>query len=145
MITAEKKLVLEKSIDLKADAAKVWDALTNPAIIKQYLFGTNAVSDWKEGSPLYFRGEWEGKSYEDKGTIVKSVPNQLFQYTYWSSFSGKPDIPENYANVTYKLTLGNGSTKLTLIQDNIATEEARQHSDQNWGMVLESLKKIVEE
>ncbi|SRR6266542_2658540 len=145
MLTTEKKLVLEKSIDLKADAAKVWNALTNPAIIKQYLFGTEAVSDWKEGSPLYFRGEWEGKAYEDKGTIVKSVPNQLFEYTYLSSFSGLPDIPENYANITYKLTPGNGSTKLTLIQDNIATEEARQHSDQNWGMVLESLKKIVEE
>ena len=144
MITAEKKLVLEKSIELKADVAKVWDALTNPEIIKQYLFGTEAVSDWKEGSPLYFKGVWEGKEYMDKGTILKMEPGNIFKYLYWSSFSGTDDIPENYATITYKLSLIEKGTKLTIIQDNIANEESRQHSDQNWGMVMEGLRNIVE-
>jgi len=144
MITTEKKLVLEKSIMLKTDTSNVWNALTNPEIIKQYFFGTEAVSDWKEGSPLYFKGVWEGKEYLDKGTILKMEPGKLFRYNYWSSFSGTEDIPENYANITYKLLPENGGTKLTVIQDNIATEEARNHSDQNWGMVLDSLRKIVE-
>lgn len=144
MIATEKKLVLEKSIELDATLASVWDALINPAIIKQYLFNTEAVSDWKEGSPLYFRGEWEGKSYEDKGRIEKMIPNRLFLYKYWSAFSGKPDIAENYANITYVLTPMNGKVRLTITQDNIDSEEIKQHSDQNWGVVLETLKKIVE-
>jgi uncharacterized protein YndB with AHSA1/START domain len=144
MITTEKKLVLEKSIELKADVSKVWDALTNPEVIKQYFFGTEAVSDWKEGSPLYFKGVWEGKEYMDKGTILKLESGKLLHYNYWSSFSGTKDVPENYANITYKLSSGKGVTILTIIQDNIETEESRQHSDQNWGMVLEGLRKIVE-
>jgi uncharacterized protein YndB with AHSA1/START domain len=135
---------LEKSIDLKADVSKVWDALTNPEKIKQYLFGTEAVSDWKEGSQLFFIGTWEGKEYRDKGKILKLIPGELFQYSYWSSFSGTEDVPENYATVTYKLSSENGMTRLTIIQDNIASEESKQHSDHNWGEVLEGLRKIVE-
>jgi uncharacterized protein YndB with AHSA1/START domain len=52
------------SIIINATAEKVWEALTTPQIIKQYFFGTEAVSDWKAGSPIYFQGEWEGKGYD---------------------------------------------------------------------------------
>jgi hypothetical protein len=31
--------------------------MTNPEIIKQYMFGTNVISDWKEGSPIVWKGE----------------------------------------------------------------------------------------
>jgi uncharacterized protein YndB with AHSA1/START domain len=140
----KKKLILEKTVELNSHASKVWDALTNPVLIKQYLFGSDAISDWKEGSPLYFKGVWEGKEYMDKGTILKVKPNELFQYNYWSSFSGTADIPQNYAIVTYQLTTTNGHTKLVVIQDNFATEEARKHFEQNWGFVLDGIKKIVE-
>ena len=46
----------KSSVTIHADAAKVWDALTNPVLIKQYLFGTDAISDWKEGSSVTYRG-----------------------------------------------------------------------------------------
>ena len=66
----------EASIIVHAPAAKVWEALTNPAMIKQYLFGTEAISDWKVGSPITYKGEWQGKQYEDKGTIVELEPEK---------------------------------------------------------------------
>ena len=56
---------LTKSISINAPIAKVWDALTNPMIIKLYLFGTDVATDWKEGSPIFFRGNWHGKPYEE--------------------------------------------------------------------------------
>ena len=31
---------------------KVWSALTDPAIMKQYWFGTHQECDWRTGSPL---------------------------------------------------------------------------------------------
>ena len=80
---------------------RVWDALTNPEMIEQYLFGTHADSDWKEGSQITYRGVWEGKSYEDKGLVVKAKPGELLETRYWSSFSGLPDSPENYQTVKY--------------------------------------------
>src|SRR4051812_7521444 len=114
-----KNIIAKAEATIQAPAAKVWEALTTPASIKQYFFGTDAVSDWKVGSPLLFKGVWEGKEYTDKGTILRSVPEKLFQYTYFSSFSGLKDSPENYANVSYELDGDDGQTTLTVKQENI--------------------------
>ena len=138
------KLVASAETKINAPVSKVWDVLTNPEQIKKYFFGTNAISDWKVGSPLEFKGEWEGKEYHDKGTILKSEKNKLFQYTYLSSMSGKEDIPENYATVTYELSAKNGSTTLKILQDGNETQESKQHSEQNWSYVLNSMKDLLE-
>jgi uncharacterized protein YndB with AHSA1/START domain len=137
-------LIAKTSTTISAPAPRVWDALTNPKLIKQYFFGSEAISDWKEGSTLNFRGEWEGKEYLDKGTILRSEPNKLFQYSYYSSFSDLPDKPENYATVAYELREEDGATTLTVKQENIANEEARKNSEKNWEQVLQSLKDLLE-
>jgi uncharacterized protein YndB with AHSA1/START domain len=139
-----KGLIVKKSIHINADVADVWDALVNPEKIKQYLFGTETISDWKVGSRIAYKGVWEGKAYEDGGTILQLVPGKIFQSTYWSSMSGTEDIPDNYATVTYELSKEGSGTLLTLTQDNCKTPEQQKHSEDNWGMVLEGLKKLVE-
>lgn len=136
--------IATQSVIIKASATKVWKALTDPAMIRQYLFGTEAISDWKVGSPITYKGEWKGKKYEDKGTILNIVPEQLIESTYWSGMSGLADVPENYKKVIYKLTPENGRTKLTVIQDNNKTEEEKNHSEENWKIVLNALKELVE-
>ena len=136
--------VAKVEIDINASASEVWDALTNPEIIKQYFFGTDAISDWKAGSSLQFKGSWEGKEYLDKGIILEVVQEKLFRYNYLSSFSGLEDKQENYANISYALTAGAGRTKLVVTQDNIATEDACTHSKQNWKYILEGMKKLIE-
>jgi uncharacterized protein YndB with AHSA1/START domain len=62
----------------------VWDALANPDVIKQYMFGANVVSDWREGSPIIWQGEWQGGKYEDKGVVLKLAPERTIQYTHFS-------------------------------------------------------------
>lgn len=133
---------VSKSIDAPVD--KVWKAITDPAMIKQYLFGTDAHTDWKIGSPITYSGVWEGKAYEDKGTIVDIIPGRLLHTTYYSPLSGKEDKPENYNNVIYEVKPENEKTVVTIIQDNIENEEGVEHMKKNWGMVLESMKKVVE-
>jgi len=132
------------SITINATTAKVWEALTTPSIIKKYFFGTDAVSDWQVGSPLIFKGEWQGKHYEDKGTILDIVPQKLFKYSYWSSMSGIEDKPENYVNVTYELAGQDDDVTLTVTQENIPDEKMKEHSEQNWNKVLGDLKKLLE-
>ena len=117
--------------------------MIKPELIKQYLFGTEVISDWKVGSPITYKGVWEGKSYEDKGKILQIIPENLFQSTYWSSIGGSEDKPENYATVTYALESKNGSTHLTVSQDNIADKKELDHIKKNWGMVLETIKKLL--
>jgi len=131
-------------ITIGASAAAVWDALTNPKLIKQYLFGTDCRSDWKVGSPITYSGTWEGKPYQDKGTILELVPNKLFKSTYWSSFSGKPDVPENYNTVTYEISQKGSQTTLTVTQDNNGSKESADHSAENWRKVLATIKDLLE-
>lgn len=137
-------LIAHKSIKVSAPASEVWDALTNPELIKKYFFGTEAISDWKEGSQLLFTGEWNGTKYEDKGTILKSLPNRQFRYNYWSSMSGTEDIPENYATITYELQEQANETLLTISQDGIADEARKKETESNWEQILKSLKELVE-
>lgn len=135
---------VEVQIDINSDPAKVWDALVNPEIIKQYLFGTNTITDWKVGSPIVFQGVWEGVEYKDKGTILEFIPEQKLKYDYWSSFSPLEDKPENYQQITFMLEKNGELTKLTLLQENINDETTKEHSEKNWIMILDQIKQIAE-
>ena len=138
-------LVARTQVDVNALLAKVWDALVTPEHIKQYMFGTEAVSDWKEGSKIVWKGEWQGKKYEDKGQILKIQPNKTLQYSHFSPLAGQLDVPENYHTVTVELIdKGDGSTRVVLMQDNNASVDDQRHSEENWGMMLDGLKKFVE-
>ena len=134
-----------KTVTINAPRDDVWDALTKPDKVKQYMHGTNLTTDWKVGSPISWKGEWKGKSYEDKGRVLEVEPQKRLSYTHWSPLGGSEDRPENYHTLTYELTGEAGKTTLTLKQDNNATEEeATKMAEDNWGPVLMGLKETAE-
>jgi len=137
-------LMAKASVTIDALISKVWDALVNPEAIKEYMFGTDVVSDWRDGSPITWKGKWQGKAYEDKGVIRQLEPGRLLQYTHFSPLSGLPDQPENYHTVTIELIDTGTQTMVCLAQDNNSTEEAREHSEKNWGTMLTGLKTFLE-
>jgi len=136
--------VAKATITIHAPTSKVWEALTKPEIIKQYLFGTTVTTDWRVGSPITYEGIWKGKAYKDKGKILQVEPGKLLVSTFWSALSGLPDAPENYQTVRYELAPEGSSTRLSITQDNNATQQDADHSAQNWQVVLEGLKKLLE-
>jgi uncharacterized protein YndB with AHSA1/START domain len=141
-----RKFVAEKQISIDASVDAVWRALTDPSLVKQYLHGTNMETSWKVGSPITWKGEWKGKTYEDKGTVLAVEPKRLLRTTHWSPLGGSEDRPENYHTVTYELADNEGQTILTLKQDNNASqEEADTMAEKNWGPVLEGLKTVAEQ
>ena len=140
----KKQFVAKVEVDIHAPARRVWEALTKPELIKQFLFGTEVTTDWKVGSPITYKGEWQGKAYQDKGKVLQIEPEKLLVTTFWSSLSGLPDLPNNYKTVTYRLSAKGDVTTLTLIQDNNETQEAADHSTENWNMVLGKLKALLE-
>jgi uncharacterized protein YndB with AHSA1/START domain len=139
-----KNLVAEASTSVNATAPVVWDALVNPDAIKRYMFGTDVTSNFKKGSKITWKGEWKGKPYEDKGVILEVDERKKLQYTHFSPMTGKPDSPENYHTVTIELSRDGKGTRVKLSQDNNETEEERSHSQENWEMMLDGLKKYVE-
>lgn len=133
------------SITINASIEEVWKAITTPELIKQWFFGVDTESDWKVGSPLVHTGEWQGKSYVDKGEIVRIEPPRLLVHTHWSDLSGKPDSPENYQEVTWALSERDGATELTITERNLPSEEAKAVSEESWKTVLNNLKQLLED
>lgn len=139
-----KGLIASASTTINAPSTRVWDALVTPAAIKQYMFDTTVVSTWKEGSPIVWKGVWQGKAYEDKGVILQLKPGRTLQYSHFSPLSGLPDQPDNYHTVTIEVSAEGGGTRVSLSQDNNRTEQEREHSERNWSMMLAGLKKFAE-
>jgi uncharacterized protein YndB with AHSA1/START domain len=137
-------LIAKANVTIDAPPNEVWSALVSPASIKQYMFGADVRTDWKEGSPITWSGEWQGKRFQDKGKILQLKPGRMMQYTHFSPLAGLADAPENYHTVTIELADVGGKTKVTLTQDNNSTKDARKDSEKNWNMMLQGLKKVVE-
>ena len=137
-------LVASTCVTMSAPVSTVWDALVNPETIKQYMFGTTVVSEWKESGGITWKGVWNGMAYEDKGTILELKPHRRLRYSHFSPLAGLPDVPENYHTVTIELSRDGEGTRVSLSQDNNPTEEARSHSEENWKMMLVGLKKLLE-
>ena len=139
------ELIAKAEISINAPVKKVWDALINPEKIKQYMFGSTVISDFKEGSEIIFKGEWEGKDFEEKGVILSLQPEKILKYNTFNAQSGKPDTEENYHTITIELSEEGAKVLVSLSQDNNESEKMLEHSEKNWQMMLKDLKKVVEE
>lgn len=131
-------------VQIEAAPERVWEALTDPDQVKEYMFGAEVDSDFGPGSPITWRGEWEGKAFEDKGEVLAAEPGRRLELTHWSSMSGKDDRPENYHRVRYELSERNGGTSVELSQDGNGTAEEAEHAAKNWQAMLDGLKQVAE-
>ena len=142
----DKNLIATQSIEINTKAEKVWEVLTNPDKIKIYLFGTDTVTDWKIGSSIIFRGEYNGHQYQDKGNVLENTENKVLTYNYWSGFSGLEDKTENYSLVTYQIKdIAENKVKFTWTQKGFANKEGQCHTEQGLKLMLEQIKKLAEE
>ena len=140
----DRGLTAKASTVISVPVAKVWNALVDPETIRQYMFGVNVTSDWEVGGLIVWKGEWQGKTYEDRGVILRLNPGHVFQYSHFSPRSGLPDEPEYHHIVTVELTGNDSLTIVSLSQDNNPTEQERAHSQKNWELMLESMKNLLE-
>lgn len=73
-------LVATSTITIDAPADRVWKVITDPAAVKEFMFA-DLETDWTEGSPIAWRGEWEGKPYEGKGRILEVDPEDAAEHS----------------------------------------------------------------
>lgn len=144
-----KELVIKKTITLNAEVSKVWEALTNPELTKQYMFGSEIVSEWKVGCPVIWKGVSDGKEIVFvKGTIVNIKPGRLLQFTTFDPNAKYEDMPSNYTTVTYELSQEREQTLLSVTQGDFAGvadgEKRYKESLGGWDFALNGLKELVE-
>lgn len=140
-----KDLAVSESVEVNVPPSKVWEALTKPELISEYLFGTNTTTDWKPGSKINFEGEYEGTKYNDHGVVMENDPEKLLSYTYWSSMTGLEDKPENYSLVTYKIDrIDDNRSKFTWVQQGFKDEKSYEHTKTSMKSFLESVKNVME-
>jgi len=147
-----KPLLVKNTIIINAPASKVWDALVNPKQTKKYMFGCETVSDWKTGSPLLWKGVYEGKEMVFvKGEIVDIKPEKFLAYTTIDPNSTIDDTSKNYLTVTYSLSSDKGKTTLVVTQGdyNKVAEGKRRYQEaynngEGWHPILVQIKSLVE-
>jgi uncharacterized protein YndB with AHSA1/START domain len=141
------KPVVEVDTMIAADPKAVWAAMT--ARQSAMFPRTTVETDWKIGHLITFSGEWEGKSFMDRGEIQSVEEDRELSFTHWSELSGQSDRPENYHVVRYRLEPQGDRTRVSLAQFNRGSKtdidaETRAEYEKNWRMILDSLKNAVE-
>ncbi len=141
-----KDKIVNKTILINAPVPKVWETLTDPASINQWLSDTeiHVAVDWKVGGHMTFEGVWHGVKYKDKGKVLKFEPGIMLRYNYWSVFSRLPDRPHNYSVIEFKLTPDEDQTLLELTHSKFVIETNYGHSKFYWTLTLGRLKRLIE-
>lgn len=132
------------TIRLNASADKVWDALTNPAKVKLWQFGSELITNWEKGSDIEFITEWEGKIFKQWGKILEIKQNEIIKYSLFAPGPDLEDKQENYFIMTYFLTEDNGQTQLQIIQEDNRPNAVQEEPQGEENPVLQSLKTLVE-
>ncbi|MFD1602014.1 SRPBCC family protein [Flavobacterium artemisiae] len=132
------------TILLNAPTEKVWNALTQPELVKQWQYGSDLITDWKVNSEIRFRNEWEGQVFEQWGKILEVIPNQKIRYSLFFPRPGLEDKPENYFIMSYVLSEENQKTKLEIIQEDNRPEAKQEEPQGEENPILQALKAVVE-
>ena len=138
---------IEKRVMIEAATPKVWEYLTAPALMTQWMgdpeMRIEILTDWKAGSPFVIKG-FHHVPFENKGTIILFEPENIFQYNYLSSLSNLKDLPENYTIITFSLVPKNDQTELRVEAENFPTFEIYKHWDFYWNGTIHILKRVIE-
>lgn len=125
-------------LDVRAPIADVWAALTDTERLGRVMFGSTVETDWVVGSPIVYRGEWEGAPFEDRGVVLEVTEPTVLRVSHEA-----PGSDETH-EVRYELRALGPATHVTLTQDGNASVEAAEHAAANWQAMLESLQREVE-
>lgn len=140
--------IVRKQINIRAEPAQVWAALTNPELTKKYFYGCKVYSKWEVGSPITWRRKILWMKVELKGRITQIESEKRLQYTLKNTKSAKSGQPASQSLVTDVLTYKDGVTTLSITDDvgkGEGAEKRYRKSVKGWGKMLKDLKQLLEE
>lgn len=139
---------VERTATINAPAAMVWETLTTPELMKQWMgepeLGIEVITSWQPGTPIIIKG-FHHLAFENKGTVLQFEREKILQYNYLSSLSRLEDKPGNYSTITFTVTAVDNQTSLALTIDNFPTETIFKHVEFYWRGTMTILKNLIEE
>lgn len=141
--------MIHHRISINAPMAMIWQYLTIPHLMKQWMLDQNTEldieCDWQVGSSIVMKGKLHQVKIENWGTILEYEPEKKLSYTQLSSISRLPDVPESYYTLSFELTPSEEGNTLALTIRNFPTETIYKHLDFYWRGTLGILKECAED
>jgi uncharacterized protein YndB with AHSA1/START domain len=107
-----------------APVREVWALLVDQERLGVLFWRSMVESDFRVGSPIVWKGTWEGKPFEDTGQILKREEGELFQYSNWSPTSGTPDEMAWWNILTFRLSEEKDGVRVVFLQGAFGTNVA---------------------
>lgn len=122
---------------------QLWAALTSGEFTKKYWYNRRIASNWQAGWPVRF---FDGDSdvVTDDGVVLESDPPKRLSYTFRPVGLDLPGEAMVYTRVTFVLDASDGMVKLTLVHDEMPSEQMAEAYREGWAPILSSLKTFLE-
>jgi hypothetical protein len=133
------------STELETSVESAWKALTNPDVLGSAFFGSKVETTWQVGSPIPFRGELGGMSFENIGDVLTFSPPRQLRLTHRSALPDLEDKPLNCHVVTFDLLpSARADAKTKVRYDQVLDDVTRWELARNWSAILDGLKRAAE-
>ncbi len=122
---------------------KLWAALTQPEMTRQYFFGLSVTTDWRVGADLtYLRPDGNP---EIRGEVLEVIPNRKLVYSFNGECAEENQAGDPPSRVTFEIEPMGAACKLILVHDGFDTETTTYEGVGNgWPLVLSGLKTLLE-
>lgn len=129
-------------IYIRTTPERLWEAITDPAMTRQYFYETTVESTWRSGAPLNRRGP-DG-SLKLEGEVLEIDPPRRLVHTFISSYDN-PEERDPPSRVTWEIEPLGETCRLTLTHEHYAGEtETYKGTLTGWNPVLSGLKTLLE-
>ncbi|WP_300601584.1 SRPBCC domain-containing protein [Niabella sp.] len=139
--------IIEKSVHINAGRQRVWNVLTAPDIMLQWMgdpeMELEVDTQWKVGAPLVIKGIHH-LPFENKGIVLAVDPGHRLQYSQLSSLSRLEEKADNYSVFEFLLTPEGTETRLSLTIKGFPTDTIYKHLAFYWNTAVFKIKRVAE-
>lgn len=127
---------------IRTTVEKLWQALTQTGMAREYFFASTLEADWKVG------GKWQQTAPDgtllDNGEVLEFDPPHRFALSWLNHY--KPEMnAEGPSRMSCQLEPKEGMIKLTIVHEmDRADSKAIQGVSNGWPTILSSLKSLLE-
>jgi uncharacterized protein YndB with AHSA1/START domain len=131
---------IEKKVVINAPISEVWKALTNPAMIEQWMLMPNNFKP-ELNNRFVFNAEMDGNTFDIKCKVLEIEKNKKLVYSWSGPFM------EQKTTVSIQLSGNDAKTELVLVHSGFTDDQkdVKESHSKGWDFrFAEKLKEVVE-